>query len=199
MSTQWLAGRVLRFEGEASIGSDFVNDGTIGPLGAGPGSLRFSDNVSGIGSFSGDSIFEGSYSRGPGAASVPFGHGTARFDTGSTLTMEIVGGAPGAQFDQLLDLGLLSFDGTLNLVFGTGFVPIAGQQLALFDFDSFSGRLGAADITVTGFDRELLDFSRLAVDGTLTVTAVPEPGTWATLCAGLLAVGGVLNRRRRVE
>lgn len=113
--------------------------------------------------------------------------------------MEIVGGAPGAQFDQLLDLGLLSFDGTLNLVFGTGFVPIAGQQLALFDFDSFSGRLGAADITVTGFDRELLDFSRLAVDGTLTVTAVPEPGTWATLCAGLLAVGGVLNRRRRVE
>lgn len=65
MSTQWLAGRVLRFEGEASIGSDFVNDGTIGPLGAGPGSLRFSDNVSGIGSFSGDSIFEGSYSRGP--------------------------------------------------------------------------------------------------------------------------------------
>lgn len=114
MSTQWLAGRVLRFEGEASIGSDFVNDGTIGPL-------------------------------------------------------------------------------------GTGCVPSAGQQFALFDFDSFSGRLGAADITVTGFDRELLDFSRLAVDGTLTVTAVPEPGTWATLCAGLLAVGGVLNRRRRVE
>ena len=34
-------------------------------------------------------------------------------------------------------------------------------------------------------------------DATLTITAVPEPQTWALLAGGLALVGGVARTRRR--
>ena len=41
------------------------------------------------------------------------------------------------------------------------------------------------------------DAARLYVDGSLSVVAVPEPGQWALLLAGLGVVGAVPRRRAR--
>jgi hypothetical protein len=35
----------------------------------------------------------------------------------------------------------------------------------------------------------------VAADGTVTVTAVPEPSTWAMLVLGLFAIGSMARRR----
>ena len=66
-------------------------------------------------------------------------------------------------------------------------MEIVPQKLQLLDFNRFSGALDASRVTVAGFDRQLLDLSRLGVDGSIAV--VPEPGTWALMFGGLLALG----------
>lgn len=66
----------------------------------------------------------------------------------------------------------------------------------VLDFDSFGGTLDAAHIVVDGYDRDRLDLSRRSIDGTLSVTAVPEPGLLALWLAG---VGVVVLRARRSD
>lgn len=186
-------GETLSFSGNASIDGDFSHDGTISGSG---GALTFLDDVSGAGRFAGDIVFKGAYRPGNSPAAVSFGGGDVTYDAVSVLTLEIDGGTPGTQHDQLRDIGTLSFEGTLNLVFGAGFAPADGQRFALFDFDAFSGGFGPERIQVSGFDRDRLDFSQLASHGLLTVAApVPEPGQGVLLLAGLGLTGWVARRR----
>ena len=95
-----------------------------------------------------------------------------------------------------MDIDHLNFDGTLQLVFGGGYVPVAGTRFTLFDFQSFSGSLSSGHIQVVGFDAARLDFSQLTTTGTLSVAAVPEPETYALMLAGLGVVGWMARRRR---
>ena len=90
-------------------------------------------------------------------------------------------------------MGELRFGGRLALTFASGYTPAAGTRIDLFDFTRFQGWLGAEQVDVSGFDRARLDFSRLAVDGSVTVLAVPEAGTGWLWLAGL----GVLGARLR--
>jgi T5SS/PEP-CTERM-associated repeat protein len=190
----WLAaGRTLGFDGSASVLGGFVNDGHVG---GSAGTLTFLNDVSGSGSFAGDVVFHAGFSPGHSAARVDFGGGDAAFDSSAVLTIELFGAAAGSGHDQLANIDRLSFDGRLRLAFGNGYTPAAGTRFALFDFDSFGGSLAPERIDVSGFDRHRLDFSHLAIDGTLGVSAVPEPSTWAMWLAAL-AFSASLGRLRR--
>ncbi|MEQ1527770.1 MAG: hypothetical protein ABL925_00530 [Methylococcales bacterium] len=154
----------------------------------------FFANVSGAGGFAGDGLvaFEGGYNPGNSPAAIDFHGGDISFNSTSVLTMEIFGNTPGSEYDQLLNIDHLDFNGTLALVFGGAFTPTAGSSFNLFDFTSFSGSFAPGRITVTGLDRNLLDFSSLASNGKLQVAAVPLPaGVWLFLggLMGLLALG----------
>ncbi len=186
------AGETLTFSGDASILGDFKNDGSVSGTG---GTLSLMSDVSGAGSFAGNVAFHAAYKPGNSPAEVDFQGGNATFDASSVLTMEIFGTAPGTQYDRLTGINLLTFNGTLNLVFSGGFTPSAGSSFDLFDFASLSGSFDPNRINVIGFDREQLDFSRLASDGGLSVitTPVPEPETYALFLIGL----GLLGLRRR--
>jgi T5SS/PEP-CTERM-associated repeat protein len=188
------------------IRSQVTNNGKVDATSA---FLNFSAAVDGAGSYAGDVAFGGAFTPGNdngSGATVEFNGGNVTIT--SILTMDIFGSEAGTQYDQLVGINSLGFDGQLILVFGHGYVPLPGSSFALFGFNAFYGTFGtAADgynrITVVGYDRSLLDFSHLATDGKLSLAAdattaapVPEPASWALSLAGLALVGGVACHRR---
>jgi len=167
-------GETLNYTGNASILGNFTNNGEASGSG---GVLTFLNDVNGAGGFNGDVAFHGDYNPGNSPAAIDFHGGDISFNPTSVLTMEIFGNTPGSQYDQLLNIDHFDFNGTLALVFGGSFTPTAGSSFNLFDFASFSGSFAPGHITVTGLDRALLDFSKLASQGSLGVTAVPLPAS----------------------
>ncbi|MGZ0080428.1 hypothetical protein [Methylomonas sp. YC3] len=184
-------GETLNYTGSASILGDFTNNGLVT---GSRGTLTFLNDVNGAGGFGGNVIFRGGYNPGNSPAAIDFHGGSPRFGASSVLTMEIFGNQPGSQYDQLLNIGHFDFNGTLSLVFGGNFTPVAGDVFKLFDFAGFSGSLNPDRISVAGIDRRLLDFSNLATNGSLRVAAVPLPTTAWLFLGGLL---GILAKSRR--
>lgn len=138
-------------------------------------------------------LFEGGVSVGdsPGLGGVA---GDAVLGDASLFRAEIAGLAPGSGFDHFSVGGGLQFGGTLQLSLLDGFAPQAGQRFDLFDWGRSSGQFGRLDLAAAPLAAGLRwDASRLYVDGSLAVAAVPEPAAWA-LWAGGLAL--LLGRRR---
>lgn len=185
-------GSTLNYTGNNSIQANFTNNGAVSGSG---GALTFLGDVNGAGSFAGDVLFQAAYNPGNSQASVSFGGGNATFDPTAVLTMELWGATPGTEYDQLTGINMLTFNGTLNLVFGNGYTPGAGTVFDLLLFQSFSGVLNAGNIQVVGFDASKLDFSQLAVNGTLSVAAVPLPNSFVMLLSGFGLMGFVVRRR----
>ncbi|WP_157199319.1 hypothetical protein [Methylomonas koyamae] len=192
------SGETLNYTGNASILGNFTNNGQVGGTG---GTLTFLNDVNGAGGFSGDIAFHGAYKPGNSPAAIDFHGGNASFNSTTVLTMEIFGNSPGSEYDQLLNIDHLDFNGTLALVFGGNFTPTAGSSFSLFNFSSFSGSFNPDRISVVGVDRKLLDFSNLAANGSLRVAAVPLPTTAWLFLGGLLGMLAksrhhILNRAR---
>jgi T5SS/PEP-CTERM-associated repeat protein len=116
--------------------------------------------------------------------------------TACTLACENNLAVINSSFDKYSVAGSLSFNGTLFLTSWNGFVAQAGQSFDLFDWGTRTGEF--SDIDASGFKLAAgtqLDTSRLYADGSISVTAVPEPETYAMMLAGLGLVGWSARRR----
>ncbi|CAM8671798.1 PEP-CTERM protein-sorting domain [Comamonadaceae bacterium] len=143
----------------------------------------------------GTKFYEGGLSVGnsPGAATD---EGSVNFGSGNLYLAEIGGTQAGTGFDYYNVAGNLNFGGTLKLVSYGAFTGQAGQTFDLFDWGTSSGTF--ATIDSTGFNLAAgtrLDTSHLYQNGTISVTAVPEPETYALLLAGLGLMGAAVRRR----
>jgi len=144
---------------------------------------------------SGTTFFEGGFSVGNSPALAQI-EGNVVFGSANLYTGEIGGLAPGTGFDKLVVGGKLSFGGRLTIVSWAGFTAQIGQSFDLFDWGTTAGTFGTID--ASGFmlaPGALLDTSRLYIDGSIGVTAVPEPATWLLWLAGLLGVTRMARRR----
>lgn len=175
-----------------------INNATGSALGTGAVTIGPGATLTGAGTFSGALQNNGTYAPG----NSPTLSTLASFNQGQAglLEMEIAGLTRGTGYDALDVTGALAFDGTLQVSFIDGFTAAsftAGTTFNLFDWGSASGTfstLNLPDLSAYGF---AWDTSALYTTGELSVSAVPEPSTYAAF-AGLAALGLVaLGRRRR--
>lgn len=192
----------LTYTGLANIFGTLVNNGSVAfsPDINNPdagGQINFFGNVSGAGSYNGAVNFQAGFNPGNSPAAIDFGGGLVNFGNGSILTLEINGYTAGSEYDQLLNIDTLTFNGNLVLAFGNGFDPLAGGSLDLFDFNVFNGVFDPNRISVTGLALNRLDFSHLALDGSLHIAAVPVPSAFYLFGSALLGLVS-FNRRRTI-
>jgi autotransporter-associated beta strand protein len=141
----------------------------------------------------------------PGLLSVT---GDLLLGASSTTLMEIAGLVRGTGYDATDVSGLLTYGGSMNLVFGSLFDD--GASFNLFDFASqagaFSSIVASGSYSATLADNGSGVWTGVAANGqTLTFTQsdgvlaiVPEPGTIALAGIGLAIAGWSLRKRRRV-
>lgn len=92
--------------------------------------------------------------------------------------------------------GLVGGAGTLSWTQGTFVVTLTNLQILGTAANSGIDRVDA-DLarSGTGWDNHGT-FTLTVVDTSAPITTAPEPGTWALLGTGLVAVGGIARRRR---
>jgi autotransporter-associated beta strand protein len=177
----------------SELGTMTVNGGTLG----GTSSMRKNTTINAGGTLA------------PGAAGVgvlAFG-GTLTLATGSTTAFELDGTTRGTGYDGLDIAGLTTFDGTLELDFGSTFADgtildlfaLGGVPDGSFDFITGTGIYAGSftndgDLWTMVSGGKLLSFSEST--GDLTFSAVPEPAT-AVALAGAAALAIVAWRRGR--
>jgi len=184
------ATKVLTATGNATIDSDFVNNGIVhGPIGAGE-KLKFTQFVTGGGALTGNIEFAGSYSPGNSPAIVSVEN--VLLDPTNLLIVEFAGDLPG-EYDQLKISGVASLDGTLYGELLGGFTPSAGQR-----FDIFNGPTSGhfARIILPELN-DGLSWNTSTLYSTGEVSVVPEPSAFALLGVGCLGLLGYRWRRRQ--
>jgi hypothetical protein len=123
--------------------------------------------------------------------------GNVSLGAGNLYLEELGGIDSGTGYDAYHVTGQLSLGGTLKLVSWQGFTAQAGQQFDLFDWGSVSGAFDSIDSSgLLLADGTQLDTSRLTIDGSIRITAVPEPAGWLLMLTGLAGLGRHRNRLR---
>lgn len=160
----------------------------------------FNQHVGAILAGGGTFEFNGGYSAGnsPGAVTVD---GNVIFGNTNQALFEIAGTALGAEYDHLTVNGVLTFGGELNISFLNGFTASAGQTFDLFDFTSATGTFTSINFTNASLGTGLVwNTSNLYANGTISVasvTAVPEPESYALMMLGLGVVAMVRRQKKQ--
>lgn len=114
----------------------------------------------------------------------------------SVTTMELGGLARGINYDAINVTGSLSFGGRLTVSLINDFAPSLGDSFQLFSFTSFGGSF--AQVNLPTISPGLAwNTDRLYDEGTVSVSAIPEPSAFAAL-AGLATLALATTRRRRL-
>lgn len=177
-----------------NAGALLVNNASGSGTGSGAVSVLAGGTIGGSGIIAGSTTVAGTLSPGNSLGLLTFNDTTAgvanlTLQTGSNSIFEINGNTRGTLYDAVDIEGALVYDGTLTLNFG--FAANASDSFNLFDFATQSG-----SFTTINFLNPNYAGTFDAASGVLTVTAVPEPGTWALLVTGFAAF--MLIRRRRL-
>jgi len=129
----------------------------------------------------------------------------------STTTMELAGngGVAGTDFDKIVVPGAIAFNGTLNIVSFGGYDLNQTATYDLFDFGSSTGNFANVSVAATALTNDsgvwtgstldgTVNYSFSQANGILSVSAIPEPSTYAAL-AGLGILGFAIYRRRKTS
>jgi autotransporter-associated beta strand protein len=174
-------------------GGTLVNDGFLimnrssgRPAGSGPLTVAAAGGVGGIGSVNGTAQIAGRLHPGYfGVGQLNFSSSLA-LQNGSTTRMEFTSAS---QHDRVQVSGALSYGGTLELSFGSGYVPAVGQQFQLFTAGSYAGGTFQAITLSTAARAASMNYTT----GVLTITAVVLPDLSITASSSQIVLTWPLN------
>jgi autotransporter-associated beta strand protein len=172
-----------------------VNNTSGSGTGAGTVLVNAAGTLSGNFSISGSTVVNGTLSPGNSAGTANFGSSLS-LGSAAVTNMEL---ASASSFDRVNVADLLTLDGTINIITIEGFIVQAGMTFDLFDWGSINatGFNPATDINFSMAQTApgvTWDTSNFTIDG--TITAGPEPSTYALLASGVVFAVGAYRRRR---
>jgi len=199
-------------------GTTVVNSGTLlvnGSLASGSAVTVNAGTIGGSGTINGTVDVKSGATVAPGGSVGILTTGALTLRPGAMFLVDLNGGSgalgtggggPGTLYDQLAVNGTLTLGGSLSISLGA--TPLAiGDKFFIATYSTLSGTFsnvtgtGAAGVYTSGVDTFTVDyidsFSGLSAIS-LTVTAIPEPGTW--IAAGLaFGIVGYSQRRQVVR
>lgn len=180
----------------ASIGGNFVNNGTVtGPISPGQ-MLTLSNNVSGIGNYGGNVRFAANLSPGNSGPATVTLDSFSLADT-ATLALEIGGLTPGTQFDRLNFSGTAVVDGVLNITLINAFQPAEGNSFVVINGGALAGAFDV--INLPGLAPGLA-WNYVQSPNTATLVIVPEPSVALAILSGAFLLGiGRSREKRRIQ
>ena len=107
--------------------------------------------------------------------------------------------ASAVSFDKLNVAGQLTLNGTVFLATTAGTTLQVGNVLDIADWTTLAANPAVSFDTTNLAPGFAFDTSRFTVDGSILVTAVPEPGTYALFGFGGLVAAVVSFLRRRTR
>ena len=168
---------VLNATGPTAIEGIFTNNGTVnGPTTPGQ-FLTFHDNVDGLGTYTGNLLFEKAFTPPP----MMMLTGDLTLATEAILSLDLT--------DQLNIAGHLQTNGTLNINLAHA-TPTLGDEYQLLAFATTSGTFTQINLPTI---HPALTFDTTALQSTGTLTVIPEPTTLSLLTLPLLTI----NPRKR--
>ena len=172
----------------------FVNSGSIDVLSgtlSSNVSIENKGTISGSGSIDAAIINTGTLSPGtsPGLMTI------ASLNSSGTLLFELEGTTRGTQYDAIDVTGDLTLSGTIDVDLISGFTPAEGNTFDLLNWNTASFGAITFDFADATLSSGLQwDTSSFQTDGTLSITAVPEP---SSVFACLVGAGIICLRNRR--
>ncbi len=208
----------MNFSGSANVVGDVTNSATGKVISSGGGPTTFFDDVvnngeirtspggftvffgslSGNGAFTGTGTvnIEGDLLPGNSPGVLTF-EGALVLGPTASMVVELGGMAAGREYDQLQVGGLLSLDGTLEVVLLDQFRPTLGDRFDMFDYSALDGRFDAITLPPLPTGR-YWDTAELYTSGTISVSAIPEPAAVCLWIVASVCVAFACRRRRRV-
>ncbi len=190
-STLRLTGASTAYAGTISVTNGVLQvDGTLSQAGL---IVYAGGTLSGIGTVKDVSVHAGG-TLSPGASpGILTANGNVTLESGSSLAIEIHGLTLGTDYDQLYLAGTTLTLNNPSLNVSLGFTPSLGDTFTIVSgFSSFSGQflgLPNSSTFTVGSTQFQIDYN----PSDITLTVVPEPGTFGTL---LLGAAIVLLRQR---
>ncbi len=197
------SGATLALSGSGIAGAVTVNSGTfqLGTAGTAGAVTINGGTFGGVGTvnslaFTGTSVFGPGNS--PGTVTIANG-GSLTLSSGTTSTFQFTDSGFGVgTFDLVTtpSTGTGTIAGTLNLDFtGTGYT--AGSSVTFINLSSITGTFSTVNVTGLSGLLATVNYNNGAGDVSVSLTAIPEPSTYAAIF-GLAILGlAVLRRRRR--
>jgi autotransporter-associated beta strand protein len=184
-ANQYTGGTVVS-EGTLVI-SDLGSSASV--LGSGDVDVEVGGTLAGVGTVLGDTRLAGTLAPGNSPGKMEFA-GDLLMEGTATVRMEL---ASPSTYDQIIVNGLLTYDGVLQITLLGDFIPLVGETFVLFDaaLAAPGSQFDAITFNLANYQGEMN-----YATGTLTITAIPEPGTCVLAGLGLCALAAFARRRR---